>query len=733
MNKLIVILSFLISYQLGLSQKDISLKSIWKDDVFTAQSIPGFNFLKDGRHYTRLENNTIKKYDIITGEWVENIFEGGNIRGREGFEGNIEGYAFNEDETILIISSRHQKVYRRSFLAKFHVYNLETDQLTPVHDNEWIFNATLSPDAQKIGYVYHNNLYYQDISTREVFQITQDGNKNEVINGITDWVYEEEFAIVKAFWWSPDNEKLAYLRFDETRVPEFQMTYYTGAVYPEYQKFKYPKVGEKNAEVSVHIYKLSSAKSLPVDIGDLDDRYIPRVSWTTNGDELCVFKMNRHQNHLMLYLAYSDDRPTRVMYEEKSKYYVPIDNNLTFLKDNDHFIWTSEKSGFNHIYLVNKSDGKSRQLTKGNFDVTAFYGIDETNDVIYYQAAKSSPLEKQIFETQISTLESKPVADGAGTNSAQFSSTFDYFVLNHSRLNTPPSYVVCDRTGRKVRSIEENKRLQSLQEDHEVQPLEFFSFETSENVELNGWMLKPADFNPNRQYPVFMYQYSGPGSQSAGDSWMGTRYWWFQLLAEQGYIVACVDGRGTGNRGEEFKKMTYLQLGHYETKDQIEAAKYLGSLPYTDASRIGIFGWSYGGYMSSLCILKGNDVFSTAIAVAPVTSWKWYDTIYTERYMRTTKENPDGYAENSPVNFAHRLRGKYLLVHGGTDDNVHLQNSMEMSRALISANKQFDSYIYPNRNHGIYGDNARWHLYTKMTDFLQENLMNGSGLKELKP
>ncbi|MFT6742230.1 MAG: dipeptidyl-peptidase-4, partial [Paraglaciecola sp.] len=388
----------------------------------------------------------------------------------------------------------------------------------------------------------------------------------------------------------------------------------------------------------------------------------------------------------------------------------------------------SEKDGWNHVYLYDMKGQQVAQLTSGKWEVTNFYGVDEVNNKFYYQAAKDGPMRRHIYEGNLQRLKQqtadRQMTTEKGTNTAQFSSTFDYYVNTHAAINSPSNYTVYTRGSKAVRVIEDNATLKATQKEMNVLPVEFFEFFTEEKVKLNGYMIKPTNFDANKKYPVFMYQYSGPGSQQVVDSWRGANYWWFQMLAQQGYLIACVDGRGTGARGEEFKKMTYKQLGHYETLDQIEAAKWLGRLPYTDANRIGIFGWSYGGYLSSLAILKGNDVFKAAIAAAPVTNWKWYDSIYTERYMQTSEENPEGYQQNSPVYFADQLKGNYLLVHGMGDDNVHFQNTAEMANALIAANKQFDTYFYPNRNHGIYGGNTRLHLFTKMTNFLTEHLMN---------
>ncbi len=715
------------------AQEPITVEAIWRDYKFIPKSVPGFNFLNDGRHYTRLEDNVIKKYDITTGAHVADLFSGEEIKGQLGFEGEIEDYSFNHDESMMLIESDNESIYRRSYLAKYHIYDFKKDKLHALYEEGKVMNATFSPDASKVAYVFENNLYYYDLDEQLTLPITFDGETNKIINGITDWVYEEELSFVKSFWWSPDSKKIAYLRFDESEVREFTMTLYKDELYPEYQTFKYPKVGEKNAEISAHLYDLKTEESEPLDVGNLDDMYIPRVKWTKKADEVCIYKMNRHQNHLQLIIANTTDGSTRTLLEEKNKYYIDITDDHTFLNDGQHFIWTSEKSGYNHIYLYDMQGQEVQALTSGDYDVTSFYGVDEARGIVYYQSAEVSPLERQVYSVGLNGKSKKKITKKSGTNRASFSSTFDYYTLNHSSVNVVNSYNVYDRNHKLVRELESNKSYKGMQKRHAVKPIEFFQFTTSEDVELNGWMIKPANFDPTKKYPVFMTQYSGPGSQQVTDSWKGMNYWWYQMLAQEGYVVACVDPRGTGARGEEFKKMTYLELGKFETQDQIEAAKYLASLPYTDPLKIGIFGWSYGGYMSSLAILKGNDVFSVAIAVAPVTSWKWYDTIYTERYMRTLEENESGYQDNSPIYFADRLRGKYLLVHGGADDNVHLQNSMEMANALIDANKQFDTYIYPNRNHGIFGGTSRMHLYNKMTNFLHENLKNGEGLKEIKP
>ena len=711
----------ILPLSLTLAQRQITIDDIWTNGTYRTKGVPGFRFMNDGRHYTALQQNKIVKYDLTTGNLVDTIL---NVRSLQlpADENNIDDYAFSADESQLLLTTGKESIYRHSTREWTYVYTLSSGKFTKLTDVKKQMHATFSPDGMKVAYVMDNDLFYKDLASGSITQVTSDGETNRIINGSCDWVYEEEFSFTKAFAWSPDSRHLAYYRFDETKVKEFTMTNYTGELYPENETFKYPKVGMENSKVSIHLYDTQSGNHVTVDRTSEPDGYIPRIKWTTDPSKLCVFWMNRHQNHLELLLANASTGKTSIMLQEDNKYYIDIHDNLTFLSEDDCFLWTSEADGFNHIYLYGMDGTLKRQLTKGPWEVTEFYGVDKKNKTVYYQAAVKSPLEREIYSVDLKGSNKKVIKDVEGTNSAVFSTTFDLFVWTHSGINMPPSFSVNNRNGSLVRMLEENTGVRQLQEDCKVQPVEFFSFTTSEGVLLNGYQIKPYDFDPTKKYPVFMTLYGGPGSQEVLNGWMGTDYWWYQSLAQQGYIIACVDNRGTGGRGEEFKKMTYLQLGHYETIDQIEAAQYLGKLPYADPARIGIFGWSYGGYMSSLCLLKGNEVFNSAIAVAPVTNWKWYDTIYTERFMRDSKENQKGYEDNSPINFVDRLTGNYLLVHGSSDDNVHFQNSAEMSAALIKANKQYDTYYYPNRNHGITGNNARRHLYVKMTDFINEHL-----------
>ncbi len=717
---LLLLASLLMIFQID-AQEEITVEAIWTKGAFHAKSVPGFRFMQDGLHYTKRIGRTIVKYNFLTGEEEDVLFDGSAIE-QDGFGGSFRSYAFSKDEKKVLLKADVESVYRRSTRANYFLYDLDSEKLTMIFDEGKIMHATFSPDGNHVAFVFENDLYVKDLGNQKVHRITDDGKWNHVINGSCDWVYEEEFGFTKAFEWSPDSRHIGFLRFDESMVEEFTMTNYHGALYPEYETFKYPKVGEENSRVSVHIFDVHKKSTVMVDRDSGEDGYVPRIKWSGDAADLVVFIMNRHQNKLDLWLANARNGKTRLLYAETNKYYIDIHDDMTFLSSGEGFIWTSEQDGWNQIYLVGNDGKVIRKITDGPYDVTAVYGVDETSGRVYYQSAERSPVERQVYSIGLDGKGKVCLTDKPGWNSGQFNNTYSYFVWNRSDANTPPSYYIFDTRGNLVRTLEENTEIREKMKTFGVQEVEFFTFATTEGVELNGYMIKPQDFDPDKEYPVFMHLYGGPGSQRATDSWGGNNYWWYQMMADKGYLVACVDNRGTGGRGEEFRKMTYLKLGHYETIDQIEAAQYLGSLPWTDANRIGIFGWSYGGYMSSLCLLKGNDVFKAAIAVAPVTNWKWYDTIYTERYMRTLAENPEGYRENSPVHFANRLKGHYLLVHGISDDNVHFQHTAEMTEALIRANKQFETYLYPNRNHGISGHNARTHLYTKMTNFLIEKL-----------
>ena len=704
----------------------ITLNDVWRDYTFIPDRVSGFNFLEDGKSFTRLEQGKINRYDLKSGERTNVILDGTKLAGQDGFDGRINSYQFSADESKVLISNQTEQLFRRSSQSYFFVYDLEEKTLTAVYPAKKHRLATLDPTGERVAFVVDNNVWIKELDGGQVTQVTNDGAVNRIINGAADWVYEEEFAFSRAIHWSPDGKHLAYLKFDESAVPQFTYTDFHDGMYPEYNTFKYPKVGEQNSTVSLHSYTIKGGETrqlLKVNASKNDRwHYLPRVQFTTEDDELVAQVMNRYQNQTELVLFDLGKGTERTILKEANKFYIDVHDNLTFLPDGDHFIWTSEIDGYNHIYLHTLSNAEEQeQITAGKWEVTNFYGLHDGQ--VYFQAAKTNPMGREVYRKSLRGKDKpRPLAAEPGYNDAQFSDTYDYFVLTNSTINRAPRVSVMDGKGKMVRSIVDNKALMERTAAKGFQPVEFFDFETPEGTTLNGYMIKPANMNENEEHPLLMHVYGGPGSQQVLNNWRGQNMAWFQMLVQRGFVLAVVDNRGTGARGEVMKKQTYLTLGKQETEDQIAAAKYLGAQSYIDKDKIGIFGWSYGGFMALHSILQGNDVFAAAISVAPVTNWKWYDTIYTERYMRTYAENKEGYDENSPIHYADRLRGDLLLVHGMGDDNVHFQHTAEMANALIMNNKQFDTYFYPNRNHGIYGGPTRLHLYTKMTNFLLDAL-----------
>jgi dipeptidyl-peptidase-4 len=633
----------------------------------------------------------------------------------------MRSFTLSHTEKRILFSTETERIYRHSSKSEYYVYNIETSKLGRLSQNGKQRLATFSPDDSKVAFVRENNLYIKDLATDEEIPITKDGLFNHIIYGATDWVYEEEFGFSKAFFWSPDSKKIAFYRFDESDVKEFHMTMW-GELYPEPYKYKYPKAGEKNSIVQIWVYDLETKNMNSMDIGEEIDIYIPRIKWTQDPNVLSIQWMNRLQNELKILLADASSGVTETIYHERNKYYIDISDDLTFLEDKEHFIFSSEQDGYNHIYLYDMLGNLENQVTKGDWVVKELVGVDEKKGIVYFLSSESSPLNRELYSVKIDGSGKKKLSEFDGNNSVKFSKKYNYYVNSFSDAATPPIITVHDGKGKKIRTIKDNHKLKETINEYKFSQKEFFTFQTTENIELNGWMIKPHDFDSSKKYPVLMYVYGGPGSQTVRNSW-GSNLW-YQYLSSQGLIVVSVDNRGTGSRGEEFKKMTYKQLGKYETIDQIEAAKYLGSLDFVDSERIGIWGWSYGGYMSTSCLAKGADYFSMAIAVAPVTNWRYYDNIYTERFMRTPQENPEGYDDNSPINHVDKIKGKLLLIHGTADDNVHFQNAIDLTTALVDANVQFEMQFYPNSNHGIYtGRNTTQHLYTRMTEFIKKNLI----------
>jgi dipeptidyl-peptidase-4 len=701
--------------------KEITLEEIW-NGTFYAERMNSLNSM-NGDFYAVLNYDrktrtvSLDKYSYKTLEKVETIVNSGDLEGLNSFS----SYSFNNDETKLILGTNFEGIYRYSEKGTYYAYDIASQKVTLI--GEKIQEPVFSPDNRNVAYAKDNNIFIKNLSSNKITQVTNDGKKNHVINGITDWVYEEEFAFVRAFEWNSTGDYLAFLRFDETEVPTFSMDMVGKDLYPDQQVFKYPKAGEKNADVTLHMYTLSSKNTKKISLGDYE--YIPRIKWSNDADILVATTLNRHQNNLKLHKVDALKSSVTLLLNETDKAYIDITDNLTFLADNS-FIWTSEKDGYNHIYHYNFSGKLINQITKGNWEVTKYYGFNENKKTIYYQSVENGSINRGVYSISLKGRNKKLLSNNEGQNTAAFSKNLNYFINTYSSAETPPIYSLFSGKGKLLKVIKDNARLKEEISEYKMSQKEFSTININGN-DLNMWMLKPLDFDKNKKYPLLMFQYSGPGSQQVSNSWNGSNDYWHNMLAQKGIIVVCVDGRGTGFKGAQFKKITQKELGKYEVEDQISAAKKLAELSYIDNKNIGIWGWSYGGFMSTNCILKGNDIFTTAIAVAPVTSWRFYDSVYTERYMQTPQENASGYDENSPINHADKLKGKYLLVHGTGDDNVHVQNSFRMINSLIEANKQFDMFIVPDRTHGIYkGRNTRLNLFTKMTNFIEENLNNES-------
>ena len=693
------------------SAQEITLNKI-HSGYYRTEFIYGINSMNDGEHYTVLEKDGIVKYSYKTGKKIETILEA-----------KIQDYTFSHDESKVLVLNEQQPIYRHSFLGKYHVVNLSKNgKITALNNGNWVQEPKFSPDGRFVAFISGNNLYYQDLSSEKITQITFDGEKNKIINGLADWVYEEEFGHADMYQWTKNSESLVFVKFDESQVKEMNMQVFNGNLYPQDFRFKYPKAGEENSKVSVYAYDLKLNKSTQINLANFEAYYIPQVFQTAQPNEIAIATSNRHQNKLEIIKINTKNLSTKKILTETDAAWIETDNlSLEFLEDNS-FLWASERDGFRHFYWYTPDGKLKKQITKGNWEITDYYGFSPKNSEILVQTTEKGSTNRVVSKINIKTGKKQIVSESNGTNNADFSKSFQYFINTHSSAEQPNTYTLRDFNGKTLRELQNNNSaLKKLQSDGFVTK-EFFQIPNKNGDQMNAWMIKPKDFSPNKKYPVLMYQYSGPGSQQVSNAWDGRNTIWFNLLAQKGYIVLCVDGRGTGYRGTKYKKATYKNLGKYEIEDQIAAAQWIGSQSHVDAGRIGIFGWSFGGYMASLAMTKGADVFKVGIAVAPVTTWRYYDTIYTERYLQTPQENPQGYDENSPINFAGLMKGKFLLIHGTADDNVHYQNAVEMAEALIQKNKEFEFMTYPDKNHGIYGGNTRLHLYQKMTNFILNNL-----------
>lgn len=708
----------------------ITLNDFFTDGTFQTKRVSGIRSMNDGEHYTVLENDgkKIVKYSYKSGKPVATLLDMEAIEG--GKEKKIAGYEFNSQENRILITTHIQPIYRRSFTADYYLYDLKNKELKPLSENGSQRLATFSPDGYRIAFVRDNNLFLHDTRFSSERQITDDGKLNHILNGAPDWVYEEEFSFNRAFEWAPDGSALAYIKFDESEVKEYSMNMFEGQnpalkeneLYPSVYRYKYPKAGQANSKVSVHVYDLEDRTTLTMDTGEEKDIYIPRIRWTQDPKKLAILRLNRRQNNLEVLLANVRTGKNTLLYREENKYYIDENNfdNLVFLEDGQHFVMTSEKNGYMHLYLYDMAGKEKKALTSGPYDIVDFYGYDPVRKVYYYSSHEESPLEKYVYAVD-SKGKKKKLTPTKGWNDVTFSKNYNYYIHTVSDAATPPVTALYNAKNQKVRILEDNQSVKETMQKYAISPKEFIQIPAADGQTLlNAWIMKPVNFEAGKKYPVLITQYSGPNSQQVKNAWGGVN--WLNYLAQEGYLIACIDPRGTGARGEAFRKCTYMQLGKLESDDMIAAAKWLANQPYADPAKIGIWGWSYGGFMSSLCILKGSDVFSTAIAVAPVTNFKFYDSIYTERYMRTPQENEEGYEKNAPLNWAGHLKGNLLICHGTADDNVHIQHTYELAEKLVQAGKQFDMGIYTNRNHSISGGNTSLQLYGKFVKYLNEHL-----------
>lgn len=722
MKKVLILL--LILPALIFAQEKLTLEDVWMKYTFYPKSAQGFNVMNDGVHYVDVtgdkDGSYISQFNLKSGKKIKDLVKGADL----SFNGkplDINTYQFSPNEDKLLLYEGMEAIYRRSAQANYFIYDIASKKTVQLSDKGKQMFPLFSPDGNKVAFVRDNNLFIKTISSGVETQITTDGEKNKIKNGWGDWVYEEEFSKADYFDWSSNSQYLAYVKFDESLVKDFTMDLYKSELYPEKYTFKYPKAGEDNSIVSVHIYDEINKKTVTADIGTNKDIYIPRIQFTNNPLVVSIQRLNRLQNKLEMLFTDVISGKGMVAYTDESKTYVDITDDLTFV-GNKGFIISSERDNFNHLYYFDLGGKLINQITTGKWDVMEFKGFNEANNTLYYISTENGPINRDVYSIKLNGKDKKRLSTKEGFTNFDFTNGFKYYISDYSNANTPNVYELRSIDGKLIKTLEDNSSLNEKMKKYTLSKREFFKFTTSEGIELNGWMMKPHNFDSTKKYPVYMYAYGGPGSNECNNAWDPFEYFWHNLLNQEGYMVVCVDNRGTQGRGREFKHSTYLQLGKLETMDQIETARYFGDLPYIDKTRIGFQGWSFGGYMAGLMISKGADVIKAAISVAPVTNWKYYDNIYTERFMRKPQDNKDGYEDNSPVNFTKKIKGKYLLIHGAADDNVHMQNSMEMADALVRNNIPFDFMLYPNKNHSIAGGYTRFHIYNKIFKFVKENL-----------
>lgn len=693
---------------------------------FSGKAIQGIKWINGGSAFSYQDSDPITRSIKLLGYAVESgkkelIIDTKDLKdGENPFR--FTSYQWSPDEKMILFADAppsRQYFSRHMPAGNLFIYSLQTRSLQKITSIDVPqYNQKFSPDGKKIGFVRDNNIYIIDLVTLKESQLTTDGG-GSIINGRFDWVYEEEFDALDGWMWSPDGKRIAFWQLDEQRVPQFNLIDHL-TLRSELKPMKYPKAGDPNSIVRVGVIDLESNVTRWMDIGSEDDMYIPRIKWMADPAKLCIMRVNRLQNTLELLEANIHTGKSSLIYSESEKTWIDVNDDLIFLKSAPNFLWSSERDGYSHLYLHDLEGKTIRQITKGPWDVVSLVHFDEGKNHLYFIGGEKTVFEKHLYSIKSDGTGMKRVTRGDYTYSINMSPNGKYFIGNYSNNSTPSKVGLFRTDGSLIKVLEEN-RIEALTK-HSYGEIQFFGFNTDDGVKLNGWMIKPTNFDSSKKYPVLMYVYGGPGSQTVTNSWGGSRYLWHQMLAQKGYIVVSVDNRGTGMRGKEFKSITYMNLGKYEVLDQIEAVKYLRTLSFVDPDRIGIWGWSYGGYMASLSVLVGSDYFKTAVAVAPVTDWKFYDTIYTERFMRRPIDNEEGYRESAPIHHAKKMKGSFLLVHGTTDDNVHWQNSLQLADALQKADKQFESEYYANKNHGIGGGNSRVHLFERITRFLDTHL-----------
>ena len=750
--------------------QNVTLESVWKNYEYIPKSAGGWKWMKDGKSYAAItDNNSIVKYDAASGKALDTLLHSSDLTPKDSTK-KIKpfGFEISDDEKKILLSTETEAIYRHSTMEKNFIFFRDAKKLEALSSKGKQRYAQFSPDGMKVAYIINNNMYYADLLADEIteVQITKDGEKNKIIYGATDWVYEEEFGINRGFYWSPDSKKILYYRFDESNVKEYSLDYFEKNNYPRNEKYKYPKAGEDNSVVGLEVYNLGYAnngigvlnyqyKYNPISKGQ--NIYFPRIGWVDSemwNGMIWVEKLNRFQNRLEFQIVnlglgedtlspmysrnlkkdflYLNDEDFKTILTETNKAYVDVEAKKDcpiFINGGKQFIWMSEQDGFEQLYLYNADGSLVKKLSTSPFDVTDVYGYDEKTQTVYYQQVGDKPYYKVLSRRRINDgyeEERDCFKTLTGWASYEFSPTFDFAIQTTSHINVPPTYTLLDNQNKTIRVLEDNADLKKKLATKNLQPSEFFSFKTEDGTELFGYKISPLLKKKKDKAPVFMYCYGGPNASQVEDHWGGLNFMYFQFLAQNGYAMACVDNRGTGNRGEAFRKCTYQNLGTIETQDQISAARYFKKQNWVDSNKISMFGWSYGGFMATNCALRGGNVFNACVAVAPVTDWRFYDNIYTERYMRTPKENKLGYENAACTKYADNMKGHFLLMHGGADDNVHTQNTFELTNALIKADKQYDEFIFPNKAHGISGGNTRYFLFKKMTNFIFENNPSGN-------